>query len=304
MSKENLTFIFDGSGVEKGEIDVQDLAPALLALGDLIQSANEVINGERAKTSVCVKATAEGSFEIDLAITQSILDATLSVFDFASAHKDGIADAKQLADLIFDAVFAPIGFVGGGLFALIKWLKGKKPEKVEHKSDGTTIIFCGDVTFQTNRKAIQLAENIEVRKHARKALSSLSKNGIDKISVRRSGKETLDVIKEELPFFDIPDSEEKLEEETRKMNLQIISLTFKEDNKWKVTDGLEPFSATIEDEQFLMKINNNEIAFSKNDYLVCDVKERQYQTNKGLRKERSIIKVIEHKPSPKQLKLF
>lgn len=285
MSKDNLTFIFDGSGVEKGEIDVQDLAPALLALGDLIQSANEVINGERAKTSVTVKATAEGSFEIDLVITQSLLDATLSVFDFASAHKDGIADANELADLIFKLVVAPVGTVGGGLFALIKWLKGKKPENVEHKSDGTTVILLGDVTFQTNRKSIQLAENIEVRKHARKALSSLSKNGIDKISVRRSGKDTLDVIKEELPFFDIPDSEEKLEEETRKMNLQIISLTFKEDNKWKVTDGLEPFNATIEDEAFLRKINNNEIAFSKSDYLVCDVKERQYQTNKGLRKD-------------------
>ena len=88
------------------------------------------------------------------------------------------------------------------------------------------------------------------------------------------------------------------------MNLQIISLTFKEDNKWKVTDGLEPFNVAIEDEEFLRKINNNEIAFSKNDYLVCEVRERQYQTNKGLRKERSIIKVIEHKPSPQQLKLF
>lgn len=64
MSNENLTLVFEGSGVEKGEIDVQDLAPALLALGDLIQSANDVINGKRAKVSVCVRATAEGSFVV------------------------------------------------------------------------------------------------------------------------------------------------------------------------------------------------------------------------------------------------
>jgi len=80
MNDENLTLVFDGSGVEKGEIDVQDLAPALLALGDLIQSANNVINGDRAKISVCVRATAEGSFEVDLSIVQSLLETTKSIF--------------------------------------------------------------------------------------------------------------------------------------------------------------------------------------------------------------------------------
>ena len=40
MNDENLTIVFDGSCVEKGEIDIQDLAPSLLALGDLIQSVN------------------------------------------------------------------------------------------------------------------------------------------------------------------------------------------------------------------------------------------------------------------------
>ncbi len=144
-----------------------------------------------------------------------------------------------------------------------------------------------------------------MRQHVRKALASLSKDGIEKISVRRCGKETLDVKKDELRYFDIPEGEEKLEEdEVRNMTLQIISLTFKETNKWKVTDGLEPFSVTIEDVEFLNKIDRNEVSFSKNDYLVCDVRERQFQTNKGLRKERAIIKVKEHRPAPKQLKLF
>ncbi len=307
MSNENITLVFDGSGVEKGEIDVQDLAPALLALGDLIQSANNVINGNRAKISVRVQATAEGSFEVDLSIIQSLLDATRSVFDFASSNKDDIADANALADLIFKVVSGTATSVtvsGGGLFCLLKWLKGRKPERIEEGSNNTTTIYMGDTYFITNKETVQLAENLEVRQHARKALASLSKDGIDKISVRRSGKETLDVNKGELGYFDVPDSEEKLEEETRKMTLQIISLTFKEDNKWKVTDGLEPFSVTIEDDEFLKKINNNEIAFSKNDYLVCDVRERQFQTNKGLRKERAIIKVNDHRPSPKQLKLF
>jgi len=307
MSDENLKLVFDGSGVEKGEIDVQDLAPALLALGDLIQSANNVINGNRAKISVRVRATAEGSFEVDLSIFQSLLETTKSVFDFASSNKDGIADANALADLIFKVVGGTVtvmGGAGGGLFALLKFLKGKKPERIEEKADNTTIIYIGDTYFTTNKETIKLAENLDVRQHARKALASLSKDGIDKISVRRSGKETLDVKKDELRYFEVPEAEEKLEDEVRRMTLQIISLSFKEDNKWKVTDGSEPFSATIEDLDFLNKIATNEIAFSKNDYLVCDVRERQFQTNKGLRKERAIIMVKEHRPAPKQLKLL
>lgn len=303
MSDENLTLVFDGSGVEKGEIDVQDLAPALLALGDLIQSANNVINGDRAKISVRVHATAEGSFEVDLALVQSFVDTTKSLLDFVLSNKDGIAAANELADLIFKVVVAPVATVGGGLIALLKFLKGRKPERIEEKA-GEIIIHVGDNYFTTNNRTIQLAENLEVRQHARKALASLSKDGIDKISIRRPGKETLEVNKSELGYFEVPEAEEKLEDEERSMTLQIISLSFKEENKWKVTDGLEPFGVTIEDIDFLNKIANNEIAFSKNDYLICDVRERQFKSTKGLRKERAIIKVKEHQPAPKQLKLL
>jgi hypothetical protein len=307
MNDEKLTLIFDGAGVENGEIDVQDLAPALLALGDLIQSANSAINGNRAKISVRVHATAEGSFEVDLTLLQSLIETTKSVFDFALTNKDGISAASDLADLIFKVVGGVAGSVvtvGGGLFALLKFLKGRKPDRIDEKSDQTITVHIGDTYFITDKKTIQLAENLEVREHAKKSLASLSKDGIDTISVRRSGKDTLNVNKSELSYFEVPNAEEKIEEDERSMTLQIISLSFKEDNKWKVTDGLEPFSVTIEDTDFLNKIAKNEISFSKHDYLVCDVRERQFQTNKGLRKERAIIRVTEHQSAPKQLKLL
>ncbi len=306
MSYENLTLIFDGTGVEKGEIDVQDLAPALLALGDLIQSTNNAINGNRAKIAVRVRSTSEGSFEVDLSLIQSLMESTKSLLDFAGSHKENIAAANELADLIFKVIWGTttvVAITGGGLIALLKFLKGKKPERIEEKA-GEVTIHIGDNYFVTNRRTVQLAENVEVREHTKKALASLSKEGIDRISVRRAGKETLDVTKGELGYFDVPESEEQINEEQRSMTLQIISLSFKEDNKWKVTDGSEPFGVTIEDTEFLNKIASNEIAFSKNDYLVCDVRERQFQTNKGLRKDRAIIKVKEHKPGSRQLKLI
>jgi hypothetical protein len=300
MSQARFTLIFRGPAVDNGEIDVQDFAPALLAVGDLIQSANEVINGDKATVAVKVRATAEGSFEIDLTLWQQIVD---SIFTYAHDHRHGIAAANNLADLILKACTAA-GFAGGGLLALIRFLKRRKPDKIEERG-GDVIIHVGDTYFVTNREAVQLAEDIAVRNHARRLVSTLERDGIESISARRPEGEELKITREDVPAFDVPDTdEEELQNEVRRMTLQIISLSFKEDNKWRLTDGAEPFTAGIEDADFLNRIANNEIAFGKNDYLICDVRERQMKTAKGLKKERTIIKVVEHKPAARQLRLI
>lgn len=298
MSEAKFSLIFDGASVANGEIDVQDFAPALLAIGDLIQSANETINGGQSKASVKVHATAKGSFEVDLTIWQNAVE---SIFAYAEYHKDGIAAATDLADLILKAGTIA-GAPAGGLFILLKWLKGRKPEKLEQK-DENVVLHIGDNYFITNKNTIRLAEDMTVRQHARRLVSVLEREGIDSISSRRGG-DVVVLERNDVKYFEIPDSEEEeIADEVRHVTLQIISLSFKEDNKWRLTDGAEPFSATIEDADFLNKIANNEISFSKNDYLECDVRERQVQTSKGLKKERTIIRVIKHRPAPRQLRL-
>jgi len=304
MSEANFSLIFRGTAVENGQIDVQDFAPALLAVGELLQSANEVVNGDKAKVAVKVRATAVACFEVDLTIWQEIIE---SIFTYAQTHKDGIEAANGLADLVFKIGGAVVGgatVAGGGLFALLKWMKGRKPARIEEK-DGDVIVHIGDTYFITNPQTIQLAESATVRTQARKLVSSLENEGIDSISARQPGSEELVIERNDIPSFDVPENdEEELEDETRKMTLQIISLSFKEDNKWRLTDGAEPFTADIEDVDFLNKIANDEISFGKNDYLICNVRERQTVTAKGLKKERTIIKVIEHKPAARQLRLM
>ncbi|WP_275272424.1 hypothetical protein [Limnobacter sp. P1] len=302
MSEEKLTLVFDGPAVENGEIDVRDLAPALLAIGELIQAANSEINGTRAQMSVKVKATAEGSFEVDLNLIQSLMENAKALFDFASIHNDSIAAANELADLLFKIVGGTVA-TGGGLLALIKFLKGRKPDRIEQRG-GDVHIHIGDNYFVTNKRTVQIAESVAVREHAKKAVSTLSNDGIDVIKVRRPKTDDLEITKSEVIYFDYAETEEQLADETRTMTLQIISLSFKEDNKWRVTDGGEPFGATIEDATFLNQIANNEIAFSKGDYLVCVVRERQFRSSKGLKKERYIIEVKDHKPASKQLRLI
>lgn len=274
MSEANLTLVFDGASVDNGEIDVQDLAPALLAMGELIQAANYEINGQKAQISLKVKATAEGSFEVDLTLVQSLMESAKVLFHFSEENKDGIAAANDLVDLLFKIVGGTVGAtatIGGGLFALIKYLKSRKPDKIE-ESGSNVHVHIGDNYFITSPQTIQLAESVSVREQAKRSIAALSKSGIDKIKVKRPDHSDLEISKGEVGYFEYEEIEEELADETRTMTLQIISLSFKEDNKWRVTDGGDPFSATIEDTSFINKIAHNEVAFSKGDYLVCDVR--------------------------------
>lgn len=303
MSEANFKIIFRGSAVDDGEIDVRDLAPALLALGDVFQAASDVLNGDRVKTVVRVKATDHACFEVDLSVAQTVKDAVTSLLAFSTENKDAIAAAKELAELIFMTGGGMAGF-GGGLFGLLKFLKGRKPDRVEQRG-GKIHVHIGDKYFVTNPKTIDLAENVNVREGARKFASVLRNSGIDSIATKQRGEPEEVFTKADLPSFELPPPvEEELVDEVRQMNLQIISLSFKDDNKWRVTDGAEPFSAAIEDSEFLKQVANSEISFAKGDYLVCEVRERQMSTGQGLKKERTIVKVLRHRPADRQLKLI
>jgi hypothetical protein len=303
MSEANFKIIFRGSAVDDGEIDVRDLAPALLALGDVFQAASDVLNGDRVKTVVRVKATEQACFEVDLSIAQTAKDAIASLLTYASENKDGIAAATELAELILKA---GTGFaaLSGGLFALLKFLKGRKADKIEKRASEVHV-HIGDNYFVTNNRTIELAENVSVREGARKFASVLNNTGIDSISIKPQGEPEEIYTKHDLPSFELPPPiEEQLVDEVRRMNLQIISLSFKDDNKWRVTDGAEPFSAAIADSDFLKQVADSEISFAKGDYLVCEVRERQVSTSQGLRKERTIVKVVSHRPAARQMKLL
>jgi hypothetical protein len=52
MTDANFSLIFEGAAVENGEMDVKDLAPSLMALGELIQAANAEINGPAARITI------------------------------------------------------------------------------------------------------------------------------------------------------------------------------------------------------------------------------------------------------------
>lgn len=46
MSRATLTIAYDGQALRDNAMDVRDLAPAMLGLGQLFDAANSALNGE------------------------------------------------------------------------------------------------------------------------------------------------------------------------------------------------------------------------------------------------------------------
>ena len=107
MSKARFSITYDGTALSSGAMDVQDLAPALLAVGQLFDAANFTLNGEQASIKVNVAATGSGSFEVFLEVVQPYTQQVVSLFS-----GEDITAALNLKELLFG---------GGGIVVTLIW---------------------------------------------------------------------------------------------------------------------------------------------------------------------------------------
>lgn len=290
MSKATFTLAYDGPALSDGTMDVRDLAPALLAVGQLFDAANSVLNDDATTVTIQVKATGRGSFEVYFQIAQSLHEQLVHLL-----NSEEVIAAINLKELILGGAF--------GLIWLIRRLKGRNLPKVEKLSESHVRITVEGESFDVPLQLLRLYQDIAVRDAAEKLISQpLQKEGIDTFEVRENNKPVVTVKKDEAKYFKSPELlDEVLIEETRRTAYSILSLAFKEDNKWRLYDGVSSIPALIEDHDFLKRVDANQIAFAKGDILICDVLIVQKRTKEGLKAEYFIKKVIEHKTAMRQI---
>lgn len=87
MSRADFTLTYDGPALASHEMDVRDLAPAMLAVGELFDAINMLLNGEAATVKVNVRAHEPGCFSVVFDIVQSWRDGAMSLLtgDFVTA---------------------------------------------------------------------------------------------------------------------------------------------------------------------------------------------------------------------------
>lgn len=293
MSTSQFTLVYDGVGLRDGEMDVRELAPALLGVGKLLEDANRELNHDRANLSVRVKAGfKQGSFVIDLSAQQNIIEQIVGLI-----KHDPLVETAALVTIIFG---------GRGLFDLLKRGKGEKPKSVTKLENGNVqMVFNHSEVIVTNN-VYHLYQSPDVRKGVRPVVRPLESPGIENLKAIQD-KELLGEVKKGdlLGLTQIEMDERILDESQGTRVLQIVSLSFKEDNMWRLSEGGSEDFYSIEDAEFKEKIERSNERFGKNDILKCTVKITTRLTADGsLRTERAILKVLEHIAVARQASLF
>lgn len=169
MSKATFQIAYAGEALEDGTMDVCALAAALLAVGQLFDDANQVLNGGRTKARVHVRSVAGASFQIDLVVVQSLLGRARSL-----VAGDAAVTALNLKELLFGGAFA-----GDGLIWLIKRLRGGRPDRVERTSSETIRLTFEQETFEVPIRVLALYRNAAVRSSVENIVRKpLEKTGI------------------------------------------------------------------------------------------------------------------------------
>lgn len=300
-----------GPALENGEMDVRDLAPALLAFSDLVESANKALGGERRiKVTLNQNSIRAGSFDITMFLDCSFLE-QIKLFT-KTAEEVGLADLMEVLGWGTTAKGAAASIVVGVL-SLIKYMKGKRPEKAGTDSEGHVEIILDDGTkIITTEKTFIVYKNLECRKYIEKMMVPLEEDGIEQFELRSpktpDNKTPLEVVlKEEKEYFTAPPSSDNIEElptsREEEITVKVTSPVFVKGQKWRLSDGNSTFWASMEDKEFWDKVEKGELSFSNGDMLRIRYYIRQSVKGGTLSSDYIMTKVLDIRRHPIQIEL-
>lgn len=301
----NLVYKLDG---EIQELDVFQLAPTLLALGELIQESNQQVNPGGRQIGVNVKPFREGSFIVDLTVfPQTHLQQFL---DLLGSHP--IDQIKTVLEWIGLIAGTPFGAV-----QLVKWLRGK-PKSVEEVGPGEFRYTAGDDRSITVTAPVhQLISNSNITNNMYKVYAAPIEQQISitdvKTYIENHQESEVVVTKDEVQGFreyvapsETVQGTEIVKEHTHHgVYLNPKRGAFDGDPKeWSFRRGAEIVVATIKDKEFLEKCVKGEYRLNHSDLLIVDLLERQrVQGTMVMKPVYEILRVTSYIKGPEQASL-
>lgn len=301
MSKAAFHILYDGPALANHEMNVNDLAPALLALGDVIEAANDALNGpKRARVSLNVKASFKtGCFGIELDVAQTLLQQVGALFSAAQA----VTAADLLRWLGFVWENGDKALTYGGLLWLLKKKKGEPIEHATRLESGNVRITIDGEPYEIEAEVIELYRNTKLRKALAEVLKPLDQVGINEFAItdKPQNQRFFSISDEERVYFSAPESVvEQLSSTETETNLQLVNIAFRQDNKWRFSEGDQPFYANIIDQAFLDRVQENE-SFSAGDRLKVKLRRTQRIVDGALKVDYEILEVLDHKRGVSQI---
>ncbi len=201
MTTARFAIVYEGTSVNDGTMDAQQLARAVLAMGDLVDFVSGTINGDRAFASLSVRAIHPGSIELQFALDvafnmnlQMAVDVTLNASDIKKVLFGGSALGGA-----------------GGVFMLFKRFRGRSPRVVSEVNDD--ILRIGpeeDGTLNlVHRIGLHLYEQPETRSIVGRIVQPLIDLDLDKLVIRDSEEKLEEVTKEDASLWRIEELENR-----------------------------------------------------------------------------------------------
>lgn len=301
MSSTSFQVVYDGPALAGSTIDVRDLAPALLAFGDVIEQANFTLNEGRTSVALRVNASFKsGCFGIDFSVVQSLMNQVAGLF------KDpAVVTAKEVTDHL-GFVYAKGAAAFAGVMYVIKWLRNRKIKRVVLLDHGKARIELDDDALETEQRTIALLRNFKLRLALEAAVvRPLERDGFESVAIATSPEDGfVTVTRAERGYFIAPPAEtEELADQTTKANLQLVSVAFKDDNKWRFYDGTTQFHAAIVDERFVHRVQAGEENFAAGDILTVMIRKRQWLEADVMKAEHEVVEVLGHRRGMAQIPL-
>jgi hypothetical protein len=287
VSTAAFTLSYEGPALEDGRMAVRDLAPALLALGDLLHEANDLVTPGAPPVNLDIRAFREGSFEIHLDVVVA------SVVTLLSSTPAGAA-----ANLV--------QFIGGahGFFAAIKRLRGRRVRRQEETTPGTTRLWLDDgTTLETQSPVVVLLQRESARRQTREVLAPLQRDGIDDVKIIAPGEPEVTIQPGDAEVVEGTLDDTPLVDDEREMAVTLVAVSFEPGNKWRLNDGARTFWASVDDHSFVQRVQQSQESFRKGDILICRIRVRQWQTDDGLRADYAVTRVVQHVPGARNVPL-
>jgi hypothetical protein len=282
MAEQSFTVRYEGPALVLGSMDVRQLAPALLALGELYQETQRILYPGEQPLALEVKATDTGSFVVHLQLVQSLWQQAVELFS-----GDG---ATAIANVLAYTTAA-----GGVIGLLITLHRSRIRSRTEVEPGMIRLIFEDGTVYEVSPEVLKLAESLAIRRAVKEVFAPLEIEGIDTVSITGASPEPLVVTKRDIPAFELPPVGDELINDTTQIEvLSLAAVAFADGNKWRLTDGDRTFFAAVADNAFLDQVSRDEIRFAKHDLLRVRLRTQQWRTDGGLRTEYTVVQVTEH----------
>lgn len=315
-SRASAIIRFDGPALADHDMDVHDLAPSMLALGDLCKIANELFNGNAVNVRVVVRTDSEHKcFQLSFELVQSAYDAVAQLVSRAD-----IKSAKEILEWI-GILAGPVAL--GGLLALYKKIYGKNKDdgtplpitSVEARSDGDSIIYqiVGDgATINVSPEVHKLAQDPRTLPAVKKLVSPLQNDGYLTIEFESAGKITEYFSRDDAerlisaPNNIIVTKSDKELRSTIRTSVKVRRPAFEGGAAWTIIYK-RAIDAKFDDIQWLEDFQSGRIVFLPGWRLVVDLEEVVPINDRGeevARPSYSIKKVVGVERPPEQIPLI